>query len=345
MHKIGLIVLYMSTARTPNSNCMRKKSTPIVALCLLVAGLYGIPATAQPLYQAPNGNDTFPLRKTPVYFEVNLLLNPVYIAQISSKYRLNGHRLPFAQAYRPKFYSTQPWQYAFSSVDEIADQANSLYGSFRLAFLERSKNNFVRNIRLVVGATHEKMEADSPAVVDYRYKDGGTEATVMLESNIAWRLSDRQYKYTGIIFAVNAQAGFFESVAKARTIINYNGYNIISTDTNKRWQWPSPRNGWGWVAGLNMEVGGLVCHDFFISKNFSDNCWLGEGLFWFFRRLGISVASKLTVDGLYSADGVVVNSVPAGGVIAKASGNRLRVDNYSLFFAGPLINIKWISLK
>jgi hypothetical protein len=328
---------------------MRKKSNLAVALFILVTGLYGAATAAQsqlmPRDQISNGDSLFPLRKTPVYFEVNLLLNPVYVIQASSKFRLNGHRLPFPKAYRPKFYSTQPWQNAFSSIGEIADQANSLYGSFYLAFLERSKTTFLHNIRLVVGATHEKMEADSPAVVDYRYKDGGTEATVMLEKNIAYKLSNRQYKETGIIFGVNAQAGFFESVAKARTIINYDGYHMYSTDTNQRWQWPSPRNGWGWVAGLNMEVGGLVCHDFFISNDFSRNCWLGKGLFWFFRRFGVSVASKIAIDGLYSADGVIVNGVPANGVIAKATGNRLRGDNYSLFFAGPLINVKWISLK
>lgn len=343
MRQIGIVVYWISTANTsPNSNRMRNKSTLIAALSILVIGLSGPTATAQSPNQTLNGNDTFPLRKTPVYFEVNLLLNPVYVIQVSSKFRLNGHRLPIPQTYRPKFYSTQPWQNAFSSVDEIADQANSLYGSFRLAFLEK-KGAFFHNIRLVIGATHEKMEADSGAVVDYRYKDGGTEATVMLEKNIAYKLSDRQYKHTGIIFAVNAQAGFFESIAKVKTDIHYNGYNIASTDSN-RWQWPSPRNGWGWVAGLNMEVGGLVCHDFFLSRDFSNNCWLGKGLFWFFRRFGISVASKLTVDGLYSADGVIA-SVPGNSQIVKASGNRLRVDNYSLFFAGPLINIKWISLK
>jgi hypothetical protein len=174
---------------------MRKKSKPIVALIILVTGLFGLTATAQSPYRTLNGNDSFPLRKTPVYFEVNLLLNPVYVIQTSSKFRLNGHRLPIPKAYRPQFYSTQPWQNAFSSIGEIADQANSLYGSFRLAFLE-NKSPFLHNIRLVVGATHEKMEADSPSVVDYRYKDGGTELTLMLEKNIVYKLSDRQYNNT-----------------------------------------------------------------------------------------------------------------------------------------------------
>lgn len=328
---------------------MRNKSTPIAALFLLVTGLYGIAATAQPHPilpgQTSNDDQPFPLRQTPVYFEVNLLLNPVYVAQVSSKFRLNGHRLPIPQAYRPKFYSTQPWQKAFSSIEEIQDQANSAYASIRLAFLENSSIPFLHHIRLVVGATHEKMQGDSAATVDYRYKDGGTEATVMLEKNITYRLSNRQYQSTGIIFGINAQAGFFESVAKVRTIINYNGYTIISNDTNQRWQWPSPRNGWGWIAGLDMEVGGLVCHDYFISRDFTQNCCIGRGLFWFFRRFGITLASKIMIDGLYSADGVTARLPPGNEAIANASGNRLRINNYSLFLAGPLINIKWISLK
>jgi hypothetical protein len=319
---------------------MQKKSRLIAPLFILVAGLCGITVTAQPHLilpdQTSNDYQPFPLRQTPAYFEVNLLLNPIYVAQVSSKFRLNGHRLPIPQAYRPKFYSTQPWQNAFSSIGEIADQANSAYGSFYLTFLENSAIPLFHHIRLVVGATHEKMESDSGSVVYYGYKDGGTEATVILEKNIAYRLSNRQYQSTGIIFGINAQAGFFESVAKDRTIINYKGYNIISTDTNQRWQWPSPRNGWGWVAGVNMEVGGLVCHDYLFCRDFSQNCWLGKGLFWFFRRFGITLASKIMIDGLYSADGVIANGVP---------GNRLRINNYSLFLAGPLINIKWVNLN
>ncbi len=286
--------------------------------------------------QTSNDYQPFPLRQTPVYFEVNLLLNPVYVAQFSSSFRLNGKPLPIPKAYQPRFYSTQPWQNAFSSVEEIADQANTLYGSFYLTFLENSAIPLLHHIRLVLGATHEKLETDSTAVVNYGYWNGGTEATLMLEKNIAYRLSNRQYQSAGIIFGINAQVGFFESVAKVTTIINYKGYNIMSTDTNQRWQWPSPRNGWGWMAGLNMEVGGIVCHDYFICRKFTENCCLGKGLFWFFRRFGISLASKIMIDGLYSADGVIYNGMP---------GNRLRIDNYSLFFAGPLINIKWVSLN
>lgn len=286
--------------------------------------------------QTSNDYQPFPLRQTPFYFEVNLLLNPVYVAQFSSKFRLNGRPLPIYKAYQPRFYSTQPWQNAFSSVEEIQDQANSLYGSFYLTFLENSAVPIFHHLRLVVGATHEKLQADSSSVVDYRYKDGGTEATVMLEKNVAYRLSNRQYQSNGIIFGINIQAGFFESVGKVRTIIHYDGYNIISTDTNQRWQWPSTRNGWGWIAGVNMEVGGVLCHDYFFCKGFTDHCFLGKWLFGFFRRVGVSLASKIMIDGLYSADGVIYNGVP---------GNRLRIDNYSLFLAGPLINIKWVNLN
>lgn len=325
---------------------MRNKSTPIAILLILTAGLCGVTATGQDHVVLPdqtsNDYQPFPLRQTPFYAEVNLLLNPVYVVQVSSKFRLNGHRLPIPVAYRPKFYSTQPWQKAFSSVEEIQDQANSAYGSIYMTFLENSAIPFLHHIRLVIGATHEKMQGDSSAEVEYGYKNGGTEATVMLEKNVAYRLSNRQYQSTGIIFGINVQAGFFESVAKVTSVIHYNGYNIVSYDTNQRWQWPAPRNGWGWVAGVNMEVGGILCHDYFLSKDLTEHCCIARGLFWFFRRFGISLASKIMINGLYSADGVNA-SVPGSAVIT--SGNRFRINNYSLFLAGPIINVKWVSLN
>jgi hypothetical protein len=320
---------------------MRNKSSLIAPLTFLVVTLCELQAVGQPPVHAiepdqlSNDYQPFPLRQTPVYAEVNLLLNPVYVAQFSSHFRLNGHPLNIPVAYRPKFYSTQPWQKAFSSVEEIQDQANSAYASIYLTFLENSAVPFLHHIRLVVGATHEKMQSDS-AQVEYGYHDGGTEATFMLEKNVAYRLSNRQYQTTGIIFGINAQAGLFESVAKVRTVIHYNGYNIISNDTNQRWQWPSPRNGWGWIAGVNMEVGGVLCHDYFLCRHFTEHTCVGKGLFWFFRRFGISLASKIMISGLYSADGVFSNGAP---------GNRFRINNYSLFLAGPLINIKWVSLN
>jgi hypothetical protein len=319
---------------------MRKKSTLIAALFLLVAGLCGVSATGQSHLilpdQTSNDYQPFPLRQTPFYFELNLLLNPIYVAQFSSHFRLNGHPLFIPKAYRPKFYSTQPWQNAFSSVEEIADQGNSLYGSFYLTFLENSAIPLLHHIRLVVGATHEKMESDS-GVVEYGYRNGATEATFMLEKNIAYRLSNRQYQTTGIIFGINAQAGFYESVAKVTTVIHYNGYNIVSYDTLQRWQWPSTRNGWGWMAGVNMEVGGILCHDYFICQHFTDHSCFAKACFWFLRRFGVSLSTKLMVDGLYSADGVYVNGGPGA--------NRFRINNYSLFLAGPVINFKWVSLN
>lgn len=292
------------------------------------------PALSERLYEV---HQPFPPREIPFYAEVNLLLNPVYVWQFSGRYRLNGHKLDIPKVYAPRFYSTQPWQKAFSDVGEIADQANSAYGSIYLKFLEKSSHPFLHHIRLVIGATHEKLEADSGAV-QYSYRDGGTEATIMLEKNVAWRLSTKQYQSNGILFGINAQAGVFGSAAKVRTRIDYNGYHINSVDTG-RWQWPSPRNGWGWLAGMNVEVGGLLCHDEFINKSFSTDCWLGRGLFWFFRRMGVTVGTKLMFIGLNSADGVNVSGIPG------VTSGRLRMSNYSLFLTGPVINLKWISLK
>jgi len=306
-----------------------------------VAWLSVTPAAAQSQAGTPDpasgDYQTFPPRTSHFYAEVNLLLNPVYVWQFSGRYRLNGHKLAIPKVYAPRFYSTQPWQKAFSDVGEIADQANSAYGSFYLGFFEHSAAPFWHHIRLVVGATHEKLEADS-AAVQYSYRDGGTEATILLEKNMVFNLSARQYQTNGILFGINAQAGVFGSAAKVRTKINYNGYQLSSQDSG-RWQWPSPRNGWGWLAGMNVEVGGLLCHDEFISKPFSTDCWLGRGLFWFFRRVGITVGTKLMFIGLHSADGVTVQGMPG------ITSGRLRISNYSFFLTGPVINLKWISLK
>jgi hypothetical protein len=332
---------------------MRKKTVIIALVALFLSTLLGNDAAAQPRLVFPDQTVTqyqpYPLRQTPFYIELNLMLNPLYIAQTSSRFRLNGHRLPIPRAYRPKFYATQPFQSAFSDLGETADQANSIYGSVYLTFMENSAIPFFHHIRFVFGATHEKMEGDSSQLVDYRYFDGGTEATFMLEKNISYRLSTRQYQSTGIIFAITAQAGFFGSVAKARTNIRYNGDTITSISLN-RYQFPSPRNGWGWMAGTNIEVGGLICHEFFISRDFTRNCWLGKGLFAFFRRVGVTLATKIAVMELNSADGVNIKGGTTGpGLPGVEPGTltqgRLRINNYSLFFAGPIINFKWINLN
>jgi len=332
---------------------MPSKFNLIGAVIVAVLLVSGKPASGQSVGLNPDqllfDTSSFGLRTTPVYFEVDLLVNPVYIAQTSSSFHVNGHRLDIDKRYRPKFYGTQPFQRAFSSIDEIADQSNAAYASFSIPQFEKSTHPFLHNIRFLFGATHEKLETDSNSEinsnqsdsVNYRYFDGGTEATIMLEKNIAIKLSKRQYQYNGIIFGINAQAGVFGSVAKVRTAINYNGYNVMSTSLN-RYQWPSARNGWGWITGMNLEVGGLICHDYFISNDFSTNNCLGRALFWFFRRFGVTVASKLMIDGLYSADGVIAKGVP--GVDPNTSA-RIRIANYSVFFVGPLINIKWMALK
>jgi hypothetical protein len=108
---------------------------------LLLATLLWLadPAAGQVLPHEPdqlsNDYQPYPLRQTPFYFELNLILQPVYIFQrSSSEYRLNGQPLNIPKSFLPRFYSTQPFQKAFSSIGETADQANSLYGSFYLTF-------------------------------------------------------------------------------------------------------------------------------------------------------------------------------------------------------------------
>jgi hypothetical protein len=216
---------------------MQNKSRRIAPLFTLVFALSAMAAAGQAPAPVPmvaqTVKDPFTYSETPFYAELNLMLNPVYIAQFSGKFRLNGHRLPIPKADRPKFYATQPFQNAFSDLGETADQANSIYSSWRLAFLDRSDHSFFHHIRFVFGATHEKMEGDSNQIVDYRYFDGGTEATFLLEKNFSFKLSKHQYETTGIIFGINVQAGFFESVAKVRTDIHWNGDSIQSRSTSR----------------------------------------------------------------------------------------------------------------
>jgi hypothetical protein len=320
--------------------------TLVVALSTMTAA--GQSPAPMPVVANPY-SDPYSYRETPVYVELNLMLNPVYIAQFSGKFRLDGHRLPILNAYRPKFYATQPFQNAFSDLGETADQANSIYSSWRLPFLDSSHHSFFHHIRFVFGATHEKMEGDSNQTVDYRYYDGGTEATFLLEKNISFNLSKLQYEKTGIVFGINIQAGFFESVAKVRTDIHYNGDSIKSRST-QRYQLPSPYNGAGWMAGVDMEIGGMVCHTSFLGLDSLSDCGIGRGLFWFFRHVGVTLATKIEVMELTSADGVNIYGGTSGpGLPGVAPGSisqgRLRINNYSLFFAGPIINFKWIKLK
>jgi hypothetical protein len=268
--------------------------------------------------QLSNDYQPYPLRQTPFCLELNLILQPVYVFQrSSSEYRLNGQPLNIPKSFLPRFYSTQPFQKAFSSIGETADQANSLYGSFYLTFLENSAVPFLHHIRLVVGATHEKLEADSP--VRYGYFDGGTEATFLLEKNIAYRLSIKQYEQNGILFGINAQTGFFGSVAKVRTKINYNGYVINSTDMG-RWQWPNPRNNWGLMGGANVEVGGVISND------------------GFWHHVGVTVATKVMAIVLHSVDNVTASGVPGG-----MTGGKLRMNNFAIFLNGPIICVKWMN--
>src|ERR1700760_66647 len=150
----------------------------IVALLPTILALYmGIHCHAQdrpaPLNRTPTDSLLYPLRKNWISFEVNLILQPVYLFQFGGYYHLNGKKLNIPKSYAPHFYSPRPFQQAFSSIGETADQANSAYASFYLPGFEKSSIPFLHHIRFVFGATHEKLDTDSTKV-GYRYYDGGT---------------------------------------------------------------------------------------------------------------------------------------------------------------------------
>jgi hypothetical protein len=288
-----------------------------------------VPDQTQTLYQP------YPLREQPFWFEVNGILNPVYITQFTGKYRLNGHALQISPG--PQFYAVTPSQTPFKNFNETFDQSNSVYVSLYMTFLENSALTILHHIRLMIGVTHDKLETDS-STIQYKYENGGTELTVMLQKNISYRLSSFDYKTAGVIFSMNVQAGAFLSVAKVTTKMQWANNSIYSVDTNQRWQVPTPGHGWGALQAENIEVGGVLCHDYFINRDFTANTCIGKGLFWFFRRLAISVGAKFMVEYLHSADQVNASMVP-GQV------SRLTVNNWGVFFAGPTLNLKWFSLN
>jgi hypothetical protein len=137
----------------------------------------------------------------------------------------------------------------------------------------------------------------------------------MLDKNITHKLSDLDFKLVNLIFSFNVQAGLFASLAKIQTHIAWEGDTIRSA-SNARWQFPNPHSGWGWLASANFEVGGLLCH----------SCSL--------KHFGITVGARTMVEGLYTSSDVLLNGKP---------GYRLKVQNYGIFMAGPVINIKYIN--
>lgn len=246
------------------------------------------------------------------WVELDLLLNPLYVSQFSSQYILNGQRLPAKPV--PHFYALQPTQSLFSSIGEVLDQSNAIYVNFRAPWLERSKWAILHHTYIMVGITHDKLETGSQTVY-YKYNDGGTELTLMLNKNITHRLSDLDFKLVNLLFSFNIQAGVFASLARVQTHMAWKEDTIQSAN-HSRWQFPNPRDGWGWLVSSNFEVGGMICR----------SCSL--------KHFGITAGARGMVEGLYSSDKVLVNGEP---------GYRLKMRNYGVFIAGPVINLKYIN--
>jgi hypothetical protein len=198
--------------------------------------------------------------------------------------------------------------------------------------LENSNIGLLHHTRLIIGITHDKLQTGSSDVY-YKYSNGGTEATVLLDKNISYNLSALDFKKVSLIFNWNVQAGLFASLAKVQSNIIWQGDTLKSTN-DARWQFPNPRSGWGGLIATNVEVGGFFCHDYFISQDFSRNSWLGQGLFWFFRRFGVTVGARILAEGLHSGTDVTVNG---------KSGYHLTANNYAAFFSGPILGIKWLN--
>lgn len=135
----------------------------------------------------------------------HLLMNPIYATQITSRYKLNG--VPKNIQPRPKFYALVPGQNAFLG-SAFTDEANNYYASFRMPWFERSRMALLHNVRLIFGFTHDKLQTNSDEEY-YKYGDGGTQVTLMLEKNLTPDNSWDNYRRFRLIFNWNVQAGLF----------------------------------------------------------------------------------------------------------------------------------------
>ncbi|MES1159571.1 MAG: hypothetical protein ABUM51_02345 [Bacteroidota bacterium] len=262
-----------------------------------------------------------------IYGQWDLLMNPIYITQISGKYKLNGKPLNITP--RPQFYSLMPGQNGLLG-STITDEAGCYYFSFRMPWFEKSSIGFLHNTRLIFGFTHDKLQTGSDEVY-YKYTDGGTEATLMLDKNLTPNISALNYNRLRLIFSWNAQAGVFASVAKIRTHMIWQGDTILAVNDN-RYQLPNPRSGWGGIVASNVEVGVPLCYRFLFCQSFT-NTFVGKKLFWFFRRIGLTVGARVMVEYLHSGTDVTVNG---------KSGYHLTANNFAASFSGPIIGLKII---
>jgi hypothetical protein len=273
--------------------------------------------------------------------EIETLLNPIYIFQHSSSYKLNNEIIPVTPT--PRFYSLQTGQNAFlgsspfsivSDLHQTFDQANSYFGSVKLWFWDSSDCHPLRDLRFVIGVTHDKLQTSSSAV-KYRYDNGGTELTLMLEKCLSKKLSDLDFGSTNLIFRINFQAGILLALATVDDSMVYKG-ELIQETSSSRLQFPGFNRGWGWQTGFNAEIGGAICHSYFISTRFTRDCCIGHGLFWFFKHLAFCTGARIMAEELYSSPQSLVDG---------KGGYRLKVNNFGVFFCGPTVQFKWLSLK
>jgi hypothetical protein len=265
------------------------------------------------------------------WVEVDFLLNPIYIAQFESKYRLNGK--PISLGPSPRFYGTLPSQVPFSDINETADQSNAIYFNFPLPPFMRANSGLFHTMRFVLGVVHDKIQTSSAATF-YKFKEGGTEVAFMLDKNVSSILKGLDFKLINLIFNLNVQAGVFFSASNIYAHITTPD-TVIKSEDSVRWffQHKDPYlGGWGWLTSFNAEVGGVLCHSYFISEKFTSTGF-GKAMFNVFKHVGVTVGAKIMFEALYTNTHVTVNGVP---------GSKLKVGNYGIFFAGPILSIKYI---
>ena len=127
--------------------------TPAIIVFFIVSWLgYGTPAIGQhmtdsltPAHKISNKPDSIIYRGQVLWAELDLMLNPIYISQFGSHYKLNGHRLSVNPT--PKFYAVQPGQLPLSNLEEILDQSNAAYLFFRLDYLNKNSSEILHNLR------------------------------------------------------------------------------------------------------------------------------------------------------------------------------------------------------
>jgi hypothetical protein len=250
------------------------------------------------------------------FFDWDILMNPIYITQISRPYRLDGVAKDYSP--RPKFYALLPGQNPLIG-SAITDEAGCYYASWRICFFDHlKKKNFFHNVRLITGITHDKLQAPASGTAFYKYTNGGTELTCMLDKNLSPSLTFRNYKNLRLIFLWNAQAGLFASVAKIQDTIRWQGDTLIAANDN-RYQLPNPRSGWGAIVASNLAVG--------VPLAFSPQ---PKG---FFRHIALTLGCRLMAEYLHSGTDVTKNGQP---------GHHLTQNIYALSFCGPILGLKII---